>query len=98
MHALLLEIHRFVRERKRTHSRATPSQKAFWHRRYRCLLREGWKANPKRLPAHRSRGRPKQTKAQNLLDRLQLHQDAVLAFLYDFRYPLPTTRRSRICA
>jgi transposase len=87
MHVLLLEIHQFVQERKRTHSRATPSQRAFWHRRYRGLLREGWKANPKWVPTHRTRGRPKQTKAQNLLDRLQRHQDSVLAFLDDFRVP-----------
>jgi len=87
MHALLLEMYQFVAQRRQVASKATPAQRAFWHRRYRRLLREGWRANPKRFAFHRSRGRPKQTKAQNLLDRLQRHQTSVLAFLHDFRVP-----------
>lgn len=87
MRTLLLEMHQFVVQRRQVASRATPVQKALWHRRYRRLLREGWAANPIRPPGKRKRGRPKRTKAQNLLDRLQRHQDSVLAFLYDFRVP-----------
>jgi len=87
MHALLLEMYQFVAQRREIASKITPPQKYLWRKRYRRLLREGWAANPSRLPAHRKRGRPKRTKAQNLLDRLQRHQNFVLAFLYDFRVP-----------
>jgi len=36
---------------------------------------------------NQKRGRKKQTKAQNLLDRLETHEDSVLAFLHYFRVP-----------
>jgi transposase len=84
---LLVEMHQFVTQRKAVSSRTSPRQRAFWQRRYRGLLREGWAANPARPPGFPKRGRPKQTKAQNLLNRLQCHQNSVLAFLYDFRVP-----------
>ena len=35
----------------------------------------------------KKRGRKKQTKAQNLLDRLENHEDWALAFLHDFQIP-----------
>jgi transposase len=37
--------------------------------------------------ATKKRGRKKQTKAQNLLDRLENHGDWGLAFLHDFQIP-----------
>ena len=46
--------------------------------------------NPPLVPlpnATRKRGRKKQSKAQNLLDRLEKHEDSALSFLYDFRIP-----------
>ena len=87
MRDLLVEMHQFVTQRKEVASRTSPRQRAFWKRRYRGLLREGWAANPIRPPGPRKRGRPKKTKAQNLLNRLQCRQNSVLAFLYDFRVP-----------
>jgi transposase len=47
-------------------------------------------ANPPIIPkpnAPKKRGRRKQTKAQNLLDRLEKHENWVLAFLHDFQIP-----------
>lgn len=87
MHSLLLEMHRFVLKRKQKVSRLRRSQILPWKRRYRRLLWEGWAANPPRPPSYSKRGRPKQTKARNLLFRLQKYEDFVLAFLYDFRVP-----------
>ena len=61
-----------------------------WHQKYQEILGEGQKANPPLIPepdAPKKRGRKKQTKTQNLLDRLVLHEQSVLAFLHDFRIP-----------
>ena len=61
-----------------------------WHQKYQAILSEGQKANPPLIPepdAPKKRGRKKQTKTQNLLDRLVLHEQSVLAFLHDFRIP-----------
>ncbi|MEW6243281.1 MAG: transposase [Bacillota bacterium] len=52
----------------------------------RCSPPDG----PRTLPPDRQigqHGRPKKTKAQNLLERLEKHRPAVLAFMYDFRVP-----------
>jgi len=59
-----------------------------WLKRYDEILKAGWDLNPiipKDNPA--KRGRPKHSKAQNLLERLQTHRDSVLAFLFDPTVP-----------
>src|SRR3990172_4148908 len=65
--------------------------------RYRRILAVGFKLNPPpeepRLPG--KRGPRKQTKARNMLDRLQDHQAAVLAFVYDFRVPFDNSLAER---
>ena len=57
--------------------------------RYRALLAMGHAANPPPAPERRphQRGRVKQSPARNLLERLWLGQDEVLAFLDDFAVP-----------
>jgi transposase len=62
--------------------------------RYDVLLSEGRRENPP-LPQKRRRGRRKQTPAQNLLDRLEKHAEAVLAFLYDFDVPFDNNLAER---
>jgi len=42
------------------------------------------------------RGRPKRSKALNLLNRLDLYADDVLRFANDFDVPFPTIYRSKI--
>ena len=61
---------------------------------YTRFLNEGLRANP---PPKRTgkRGRPKQTPARNLLDRLVTHRTAVLAFLHDFRVPFDNNQAER---
>lgn len=86
---LLVRMHRAVAAHQ---ARAGPSalrQQTAWSRKYRAALRAGFAENPlpRPPPGPRPRGRPKHTKAQNLLLRLQQHECSVLAFLYDPRVP-----------
>ena len=87
MRRLLLSMHQAVTDHTRRHTPLTPAERRAWRRRYRATLREGWVANPLGHRAPRRRGRPKKTKPQNLLARLQRHADAVLAFLDHPRVP-----------
>lgn len=90
MHDLLREMRQFVATHKKAAHEPTEAERERWHQRYRVLLQEGRAANPPTTPPHASpprRGRPKKTKSQNLLDRLEQHDQSVLAFLYDFRVP-----------
>jgi transposase len=88
MHDLLLDMLRAVAERKDCADHFTAAQLAPWIKRYRTLLRQGRDANPPLpVPPAPRRGRRKQSKAQNLLDRLTIHQQSALAFLHDFQIP-----------
>lgn len=64
----------------------SPERCAAFERRYETCLQSGYAANPPPEPSGK-RGRPKQSAARNLLDRLRTHKDAVLAFMRDFRVP-----------
>jgi transposase len=64
--------------------------------RYAATLAAGLAANPPPAPhAPGQRGRLKQSKARNLLERLRIHQDAVLAFLDDFAVPFDNSQAER---
>lgn len=57
---------------------------------YNRILREGMRANPPppdEPDQPKRRGRKKQSKAKNLLDRLTDYKNEVLAFMYDFTVP-----------
>jgi transposase len=87
---LLLDMNR-KREEQKLSASAFPSDRLEkWHQQYQGILREGRAVNPPIIPvpnAPKKRGRKKQTKPQNLLDRLENHEDWVLAFLHDFQIP-----------
>jgi transposase len=95
MKALLSEIEEAVREEAAsggTHLAQGKAEK--FEGRYRLLLEAGLKANP---PPERTgkRGRPKQTKGKNLVDRLEKHRSEVLRFMHDFRVPFDNNQAER---
>jgi transposase len=63
--------------------------------RYRAVLAAGHAANPPPARNPRQRRRVKQTPAQNLLERLWLGQDQVLAFLDDLALPFGNNQTER---
>jgi transposase len=93
--ALLLEM-KAATEQARAHgvTRLSPAVRQFFIARYEALLSAGLAANP---PPERSRrrGRTKQSPTRNLLERLWLGQDAVLAFLDDLTIPFDNNQAER---
>jgi len=86
---LLLRMHRSVAACKARAGPCAAPQRIAWSRKYQAVLRAGFAENPPSHPSPGSRrqGRPKHTKAQNLLLRLQGHERSVLAFLHDSQVP-----------
>lgn len=64
-----------------------------WQVRYEAICQEGFGQEPP--PAARSRGKPKQSKGRNLLNRLVLHQASVLAFGFELGVPFSNNQAER---
>jgi transposase len=75
-------------------SLAAPEVQAF-QARYLHVLEVGDQVHPRAPIPKGRRGRPKQSPARNLLDRLRKHQDAVLAFLHDMTVPFDNNLAER---
>jgi len=87
---LFLDMNRKREEQKMIATEFSPDCLEKWHQQYQAILRDGRTANPPIIAppdAPKKRGRKKQTKAQNLLDRLEEHENWILAFLHDFKIP-----------
>ena len=101
MKDLLLEIKGHVdAARARGETRIDDAVGAAFVARYHAIVAEGYAANPPLAPPEpdtgpKKRGRPKQTKARNLLDRLRTHERAVLAFMTDWRVPFDNNLAER---
>ena len=97
--ALLLEMKQTVHAvRQQGLSRLTAERLQDFEARYAALVTQGLDANPplpRPAPPRKHRGRVKQTRAKNLLDRLQAHTRDVLAFLYDFQVPFDNNQAER---
>ncbi|MGQ0603248.1 MAG: IS66 family transposase [Anaerolineales bacterium] len=72
----------------------SPHQCAGYEAAYTRYLNEAGRANPPPKPTGQ-RGRPKQTPARNLLDRLETHRAAILTFVHDFRVPFDNNQAER---
>ena len=95
--ALLLEMKAATEQARCTWEHgSSPDRAARGLRRpLRALLAAGLAANPPPERAVRRRGRVKQSPARNLLERLWLGQEAVLAFLDDLTIPFDNNQAER---
>lgn len=93
---LLLNMKSAVEAAQAAGQSALPAkQRAGFEAAYTRLLNEGLLANPPPAKVTGKLGRPKQTPARNLLDRLVAHRSAILAFLHDFRVPFDNNQAER---
>ena len=86
----LLDMKALVDERKVNNNSLSSEEVALLEQRYDQILEKGYLENP--LPlwpegSKKKRGRTKQSKPKNLLDRLRQDKKETLAFLYDFNVP-----------
>ena len=94
LYDLFLEMLQCLKDGK---SRDAPlSQKEYykWQKKYVKILRAGRQRNPL-TAAQRAKKRPKQSKEQNLLDRLEGYEDCILAFLWEMDLPFTNNEAER---
>jgi transposase len=94
LHDLFLEMWRCTKARRARDAPWRPAELDQWHQRYWKILHAGRRANP--LSAEqRAKKRPKQSKEQNLLDRLESYDQCILAFLSERELPFTNNEGER---
>jgi len=93
--ALLCDIKKAVEAAKTAGAeRLDPLARLRFRARYQWVVQEGMRANPPAQPPFK-RGRPKQSAARNLLDRMDRYRCCVLAFMDDFAVPFDNNLAER---
>lgn len=97
MKALLLEIKQEVDAAKqRGQSELAGQREACFAQRYEEVLSKGFAAEAQEMaPESGKRGRKKQSKAKNLLDRLRKYKEETLCFMKDFAVPFDNNLAER---
>jgi transposase len=97
MKELLVEIKADVDEAKRQgQSQLCQSRQTAFSQRYDDILSQGIEAEAKEpAPASGKRGRKKQSKSKNLLDRLSKYKQETLCFMNDFAVPFDNNLAER---
>ena len=93
---LLLEIKEIIEvARSNRQSHLSETQITHFENAYDQIVSQGLVPNPtpKRPPG--KRGRLKQSRAKNMLDRLNAHKEKVLAYMYDFKVPFDNNLAER---
>ena len=94
LYDLFLEMLKCVKDRKARDAPLTKKEFRSWQRQYRNTLKAGRRANP--LAPEQCAGKSrKQSKEQNLLDRLEAYDDCILAFLWEWDLPFTNNEAER---
>ena len=94
LYDLFLEMLRYIQEQKARDAPVGQAQYKQWQERYLQLLRAGRRINP--LTSEQRTGRcRKQSKEQNLLDRLEAYDEFILAFLWAWELPFTNNEAER---
>jgi transposase len=94
LHDLFLAMLESVRALKARDAPSTERQFRHWQQQYWKILRAGRRANSI-TPQQRAMKRLKQSKAQNLLDRLEGYDESILAFLWELDLPFTNNEAER---
>lgn len=96
MRALLVEMKTATKDARAQGTRqVAPATQTAFRAQYQALLAAGRAANPPPERQPRQRGRAKQSAARNLLERLTVGQNQVLAFLGDLTIPFDNNQAER---
>ena len=97
MASLLLKIKKTVDIKKLVADKLEQDKINGFKKRYDRIIKAGLGQNPiaKVRDGTKKRGRIKQSKAKNLLDRLKEHWRETLAFMYDFSVPFDNSQAER---
>ena len=97
LHDLISEIKGAVDTARKNSCLLSHQQRADFEARYSRILETGKEENPvsTRSEPNAKRGRKKQSKAKNLLDRCQKYQTEILLFMDDFSIPFTNNQAER---
>jgi transposase len=94
---LLVDTHRKVEETREFALELPPEDLRRIEQSYSEIIQRGWEANPALPPSALTpkRGRKKQSKPQNLLQRLSKYREETLVFMHDFSVPFDNNQGER---